>query len=97
MEIEWTDEDPVTGARRFVQAERFARKWQFRVRSRRRTNWEPAPRVTRGMWETLLDALVRRHARREGVTEEDLRQVRAAIDALREKEGESAAEGAEPE
>lgn len=86
MEIEWTDEDPVTGAKRFVQAERFARRWRFRVRFRRRTNWEPAPRVTRGMWETLLDALERRSARREGVTEEDLKQVRAAVALLREKE-----------
>ncbi len=82
MEIEWTDEDPVTGTKRFVQAERFARKWAFRIRFRRRTNWESPPRVTREMWETLLDALERRYPRREGVTEEDLRQVRAILATL---------------
>jgi len=82
MEIEWIDEDPVTGGKRYVQAEKFARKWRFRVRFRRRTNWEPAPQVTREMWETLLDALERRYPRREGVTDEDLKQVRAILAAL---------------
>jgi hypothetical protein len=82
MEIEWIDTDPVTGQKRFVQAEKFARKWSFRVRFRRRTDWQAAPAVTRDMWETLLDALERRYPRREGVTEEDLKQVRAAIAAL---------------
>jgi hypothetical protein len=77
--IEWTDTDPVTGAKRFVQAEKFARKWRFRVRFRRRTDWEDAPQVTRDMWETLLDALERRYPRREGVTDEDLNQVRATL------------------
>ena len=81
MQIEWTDEDPVTGAKRFVQAEKFARKWSFQVRFRRRTNWEPAPQVTREMWETLLDALERRLPRREGVTDEDVNQVRDVLAA----------------
>jgi len=81
VSIEWTDTDPVTGARRFVQAEKFARKWRFRVRFRRRTNWEAPPQVTRDMWETLLDALERRYPRREGVTDEDLNQVRATLAA----------------
>lgn len=81
MQIEWTDEDPVTGAKRFVQAEKFARKWSFRVRARRRTNWEPAPQVTREMLETLIDALERRLVRREGVTDEDIAQVRATLAA----------------
>ena len=79
MEIEWVDEDPESGARRFVRAERFARRWTFKVRFRRRTDWEPAPAVTREMWETLLDALERRYPRREGVTDEDLAQVRQII------------------
>lgn len=87
MEIEWTDEDPLTGAKRYVQAEKFARKWRFRVRFRRRTNWEPAPQVTREMWETLLDALERRYPRREGVTDEDLKQVRAVIAAMDDRKG----------
>ena len=80
MQIEWIEEDPVTGAKRYVQAERFARKWAFKVRARRRyENWEPPEFVTREMWETLLDALERRYPRREGVTDEDLKQVRAMI------------------
>ncbi len=91
MTIEWPDTDPVTGARRYVQAEKFARKWQFRVRFRRRTNWEAPARVTRDMWETLLDALERRYPRREGVTDEDLKQVRATLAALR-PEGEEVKE-----
>lgn len=82
MHIDWTDSDPVTGEKRYVQAEKFARKWSFRVRFRRRTNWEPPGSVTRDMWETLLDALERRYARREGVTDEDLAQVRAILAAL---------------
>lgn len=79
MSIEWTDMDPVTGTKRYVQAEKFARKWQFRVRARRRTNWEAPAQVSRDMWETLLDALERRYRRREGVTDEDLAQVRAVL------------------
>jgi hypothetical protein len=77
--IEWTDTDPVTGAKRFVQADKFARRWRFRVRFRRRTDWANPPRVTRDMWETLLDALERRYPRREGVTDDDLKQVRAIL------------------
>lgn len=91
MEIEWTDEDPVTGAKRYVQAAKFARKWTFRVRYRRRTDWELAPQVTRAMWETLLDALERRYPRREGVTDEDLKQVRAVIATLPQENSEDEA------
>lgn len=81
MLIEWTDKDPETGAKRSVRAEKFARKWTFSVRFRRHTAWEPAPQVSRDMWETLLDALERRLPRREGVTDEDVKQVRAALAA----------------
>jgi hypothetical protein len=83
MEIEWTDEDPITGEKRYVRAQKFARQWQFHVRFRRRTNWQPASEVSRDMWETLLDALERRYPRREGVTEEDLKQVRAILTHLK--------------
>jgi hypothetical protein len=79
VEIQWTDADPDTGEKRFVKAERFARAWSFRVRARRRENWAAPPRVTREMWETLLDALQRRYQRREGVTDADLRAVRAVV------------------
>jgi hypothetical protein len=87
MEIEWTDTDPVTGAKRYVQAEKFAKKWRFRVRFRRRyENWAEPDVVSRDMWETLLDALERRYTRREGVTDEDLKQVRAILAGLKEGE-----------
>lgn len=79
MLIEWTEKDPETGAKRSVRAEKFARKWTFQVRSGRYTNWETVPQVTRDMWETLLDALERRLPRREGVTDEDVKQVRAVL------------------
>ena len=95
MQIEWTDEDPVTGAKRYVQAERFARKWAFRVRTRRRdTTWEPPAVVTRAMWETLLDALERRYPRREGVTDADLKEVRAVLAGMPKDAGEPGAEAA---
>ena len=81
MLIEWTDKDPETGAKRSVRAEKFARKWTFSVRYRRGTAWELAPQVSQDMWETLLDALERRLQRREGVTDEDVKQVRAALAA----------------
>jgi hypothetical protein len=81
MLIEWTDKDPETGAKRSVRAEKFARKWTFSVRFRRYTAWEPAPQVSRDMWETLLDAIERRLPRREGVTDEDVKQVRASLAA----------------
>jgi hypothetical protein len=79
MEIEWSDTDPATGGRRFVCAEKFARRWQFKVRFRRRTNWDRSVIVTRDMWETLLDALERRYRRREGVTDEDIAAVQKVL------------------
>lgn len=82
MEIEWTDADPATGERRFVSARKFARLWAFKVRFKRRTNWQTPPEVTREMWETLLDALERRYRRREGVSDEDLAGVRKVIAGL---------------
>ena len=82
MSIEWTDTDPATGERRFVTVEKFARKWRFKVRFRRRTDWQRVDTPTRDMWEELLDALERRYQRREGVTEEDLAHVRAQLAAL---------------
>lgn len=83
MEIEWTDTDPDTGERRFVCARKFARKWQFHVRYKRRTNWQTASSITLEMWETLLDGLERRYWRREGVSEEDLATVKKVLAELR--------------
>jgi hypothetical protein len=84
VEVQWTDTDPETGEKRFVAVEKFARQWQFKVRFRRRENWTTPARVTREMWETLLDALERRYRRREGVSEDDLKAVRKIIAAYRE-------------
>jgi hypothetical protein len=85
MNIDWTDTDPVTGEKRFVQAEKFARKWSFKVRFRRRTNWQHVE-PTRELLEVLIDALERRVPRREGVTEEDVARVRAELAKFPETE-----------
>lgn len=82
MSIEWTDSDPETGEKRYVCAEKFARKWRFKVRFRRRTDWQQNATPTREMWETLLDALERRYRRREGVSDEDLADVRNMMKQL---------------
>ncbi|AWM37443.1 hypothetical protein GobsT_45920 [Gemmata obscuriglobus] len=89
MEIEWTERDPDTRDKRTVRAERFARKWGFKVQTRRYEPWVPVPQPSRDMWETLLDALERRYPRREGVTDEDLKQVRAIVAALPAEETDS--------
>ncbi len=82
IEIKWDDTDPVTGERRYLRAEKFARAWQFSVRVRRRSEWVRGLAPTRAMWEHLLDALERRYRRREGVTDADLTQVRNILAAL---------------
>jgi hypothetical protein len=79
MEIEWTDADPETGERRYVCAEKFARKWRFKVRHHRRAAWDRTAAVTREMLETLLDALERRYRRREGVSDDDLAHARKLL------------------
>lgn len=79
VEVQWTDTDPDTGERRFVAAERFARKWTFKVRYKRREDWSRRIRMTREVWETLLESLERRYQRREGVKEEDLADVRKIL------------------
>ncbi len=79
VEIQWNDLDPATGAKRFVAVERFAGRWAFKVRFRRRENWRRVEVPSRAMWVELLDALERRLPRREGVTEVDLVYVRARL------------------
>lgn len=83
VDIQWTDADPDTGEKRFVRVERFAGRWAFQVRFRRRENWMTPAVVTRDMWETLLEALERRAPRREGVTDADLATVRKTIAAIK--------------
>jgi len=87
MEIEWTDADPDTGEKRYVCAEKFARQWRFKVRFKRRTEWSRDVVVTRGMWEELYDAMARRYRRREGVSDEDLADVKKVLGRRLPSEG----------
>jgi hypothetical protein len=87
MDIKWTDRDPETGARRFIRAERFAGFWKFQYRSSRRGIWTRLHPPTIEMWEEVLDALERRLPRREGVTEDDVKQVQKILADLRARRG----------
>jgi hypothetical protein len=84
MEIKWTDNDPATGQKRFLAAERFAGVWSFRFKFQRRGDWTRGLTPTRAMWETVLDGLERRYQRREGVSEDDVRQVKRILAEFRE-------------
>ena len=75
IEIKWTDEDPATGGRRFLSAEKFAGQWHFKWKLQRRGEWTKGLVPTREMWEHVLDSLQRRYRRREGVDDDDLAQV----------------------
>lgn len=79
VEIQWTEDDPATGAKRFVKVERFAGKWEFQVRAKRRDDWVAPAEITRDMWETLLDAVERRYTRREGISDADVSQLKHLI------------------
>jgi hypothetical protein len=87
MEIKWTDADPETGTRRFIKADRFAGFWTFRYRVKRRGEWTRLHPATVDMWEVVLDALQRRYQRREGVSDDDLKQVQRILSELRAKHG----------
>ena len=84
VDLHWTDADPAPGAKRFVCAERFAGKWTFLVRHRRREDWLAPTVITRDMWETLLEGLERRYRRREGVSDHDLADVKGMLAAARD-------------
>ncbi len=75
MEIKWHDIDPETEKRRYLCAERFAGEWSFRWKLQRRGDWTRGLEPTRAMWEHVLDGLQRRYRRREGVSEDDIKQV----------------------
>jgi hypothetical protein len=83
MQIKWTDIDPETSQRRFLCAERFAGKWSFRFKFQRRGDWTRGLEPTRAMWEHVLDGLQRRYRRREGVDDEDLKQVEQILKGAR--------------
>jgi hypothetical protein len=83
MQIKWTDIDPETEQRRFLCAERFAGQWRFRFKLQRRGEWTRGLEPTRVMWEHVLDSLQRRYRRREGVDDEDLKQVELILKGSR--------------
>jgi hypothetical protein len=84
IEIKWTETDPETSQRRFLRARKFAGTWHFSWRSRRReVRWLPLE-PTRVMWEHVLECLHRRYRRREGVSDEDVRQVQDLLKECRE-------------
>lgn len=86
MEIKWHDLDPQTGERRYLCADRFAGVWRFRWKMQRRGDWNKGLQPTRAMWEHILDGLQRRYRRREGVSEEDIRQVERILADIRRRE-----------
>lgn len=82
IEIKWTDEDPDSGDRRYLCAEKFARQWTFKWKLHRRGEWTKGLQPTRAMWEHILDSLQRRYHRREGVSEEDIAEVEKILRQL---------------
>jgi len=88
IEIKWHDQDPETGDRRMLCAEKFAGAWHFKWRFRRYETWNKGLQPTREMWEYVLDSLQRRYRRREGVSDEDVAQVERILKDLRRKEEE---------
>ncbi len=82
IEIKWHDEDPQTGQRRYLCAEKFAGEWSFKWRLVRRGEWRKGLAPTRAMWEHVLDSLKRRYRRREGVSDEDVAQVERILREL---------------
>jgi hypothetical protein len=87
MEIKWHDIDPETGKRRYLCAERFAKKWTFRWKLQKRGDWTRGLEPTRAMWEHVLDALERRYWRREGVELEDIDAVKKILaEVIRQEE-----------
>jgi hypothetical protein len=79
VEIKWTDVDPDSGRRRFLCAERFAGEWTFKWKLQRRGEWTRGLQPTHEMWEHVLNSLERRYRRREGVSDEDVAQVKRIL------------------
>ena len=82
IEIKWTDEDPETGQKRFVSAEKFAGEWTFKWKLQRRGEWTPGLTLTRDIWEYILDCLERRYRRREGVSDADVDEVKKLLKTM---------------
>jgi hypothetical protein len=84
IEIKWTDNDPQTGERRFLCADKFAGQWRFKWRPRRRGDWTRGLEPTLAMWEHVLGSLQRRYRRRQGVSDDDVDQVTKIVAKLRQ-------------
>jgi hypothetical protein len=82
IEIKWHDEDPESGGRRYLCAEKFAGQWWFKWKLTRRGEWTKGLEPTRAMWEHVLDSLHRRYRRRQGVDDDDIAQVERILRAL---------------
>jgi hypothetical protein len=87
IQIKWTDEDPESGIRRFLCANKFAGEWSFKWKLQRRGDWTKGLSPTRAMWEHILDSLERRYRRREGVSDEDIAQVEQILKRWKEPPG----------
>jgi hypothetical protein len=85
IEIQWNDTDPESGSRRYLMVEKFAGKWWFKTKPQRRSEWVKKENPTLEMWEHVLESLHRRYRRREGVSDEDLKQVTKIVAELRRK------------
>jgi len=79
VDIKWHDDDPETGDRRYLCAERFAGVWHFKWKLQRRGDWTKGLKPTVPMWEHILDTLERRYWRRDGVEEADIKQVKMLL------------------
>lgn len=101
VEIKWTDTDPATGKRRFLCCHRFAGQWWFKWKLQRRGEWTRDDAPTLEMWEHVFDSLQRRYRRREGVSDEDIDQVKRIVDKMKRKraweEAESRPSNVEPQ
>lgn len=82
MEFRWHDIDPETGNKRYLSGERFAGKWSFKFKFKKRGDWTKGLSPTLEIWEHILDGLKRRYQRRDGVDENDVGQVEKIIKNL---------------
>ena len=84
VEIKWTIPDTETGEKRWILAEKFGGQWHFKMRRFRRDIWAKFDAPTREVWEYILDSLERRYRRREGVSDEDIKQVERILKEWKE-------------
>lgn len=84
MELKWTENDSETGERRHYEAQRHGRSWRFRAKIGRRGENSPIE-PTRDHWESVLEIMLRKYQRRDGVDETDLAEVERILEQLPDK------------